>query len=525
MNYKIKRKIEKSLDKDDQIKETFYNNLRNVTLTKKGYLIYWNKKKIRNVTQLKDELSDDEYIIQLEEGDWGYMVLTNKQKIYTWEYNFHTEISSILKHKQIKNRKGEHQLITQIGVGKDHFIVLTKKGEVYSWGENKYGQCGTGDTNKVHHPIKIQFSEILSKYDSIKQISTSVNFNVALTSNGQVYCWGRNDCGQCGSSGTILSIYKKPCEALFFKREMALIDTLFGMQGIAFTIENSCYIWGRIRVGRRWKRRLPSKSLYPLHKALSFKKTDLARQMMTPKNIHELDDAGQSPLYIACSYGLEEMVKEILQKKITPIKKMSKSNNEISPKLPLDVASSKGYLEIVKLLMDHKSKGSKEAIFNAISEGYNDIVKLLLDYQDDLWYVKDSYQNTVLCRACRAQSVDIVKFLLSKRVGVDDQNKNGETPLIIACNYPAFFRKHTLVKNPDITTDFLTIASMLLENQANVHIKNMDGLTPAMLATHHCQFTLLNLLLTYEPQLVHDYSLDYGSLLHLLFRQTVYTFF
>ncbi|XP_023321398.1 secretion-regulating guanine nucleotide exchange factor isoform X5 [Eurytemora carolleeae] len=41
--------------------------------------------------------------------------------------------------------------------GSEHCLALDGEGRVYSWGWNEHGNCGTGDTENVSSPTKIQF--------------------------------------------------------------------------------------------------------------------------------------------------------------------------------------------------------------------------------------------------------------------------------------------------------------------------------------------------------------------------------
>jgi len=506
MNYRIKRNIEKSLEDDDQIKETFHaDKFVNFTLTKKGFVFYWktkmwwDKELSFSIFSMVFELkSSDEYITQIKgieiKGNEEFMALTNKQKIYTWTYDWNA--MSQPKLKQILNHKGESQLITQICVGNNHNIVLTTKGELYSWGVNEKGQCGTGDRKPVCKPTKIKFPR-LSKNDFIKQICISGDLNLILTNHGRVYVWGDN---LCKRNEFILRPIEFPILLGPIEEKVVLLDTN-DTQIVAFTNLNSCHLL--------FNKVLQSKSSYPLHKALSIKNTTLARQLMTPKNLNELDEDGESPLYIACYYGLEEMVKEILQKK--------DHINEMNDFNLVHITSAKGYLEIVKLLLDYGLKGSEKSIHASLCGGYTDITKLLINYQGELVNAIGKRNYTLLMLACVEGSVDLVKLLLSKGVKVNEQNDFGETALFsVVHKYSTLVGKDTLETNPDLSKDFLTIISMLLENQANVHIKNNEGLTATMIASQHCQYKLLNLIFQYNSQLIHTYSIEYGSLLHVL---------
>eukprot|EP00817_Percolomonadidae_sp_ATCC50343_P006293 CAMPEP_0117427606 /NCGR_PEP_ID=MMETSP0758-20121206/7438_1 /TAXON_ID=63605 /ORGANISM="Percolomonas cosmopolitus, Strain AE-1 (ATCC 50343)" /LENGTH=162 /DNA_ID=CAMNT_0005213379 /DNA_START=892 /DNA_END=1377 /DNA_ORIENTATION=+ len=158
-----------------------------------------------------------------------------------------------------------------------------------------------------------------------------------------------------------------------------------------------------------------------------------------------------------------------------------KINGTFDEKNPVDVASSTGFLSIVKLLLDKGLKGSDESIFEAFTWGYSDIIKILIHHQDDLLKVKDYKGDTPLCLASINGDFDLVKLFLSKGVGVNEQNLYGETALTHTCN----FLSYPSEKMYDVKC-YLSIASLLLEHQANVHLKTYEGFTASMIAARFC---------------------------------------
>jgi len=73
-------------------------------------------------------------------------------------------------------------------------FAITEDGEVYAWGRNEKGQLGLGDTVDRKVPTLI---EELTGYD-ITEIATGKNHTLFLTSEGKVLVSGDNSSGQCG---------------------------------------------------------------------------------------------------------------------------------------------------------------------------------------------------------------------------------------------------------------------------------------------------------------------------------------
>ncbi|XP_058040409.1 RCC1 and BTB domain-containing protein 1-like [Ahaetulla prasina] len=80
-----------------------------------------------------------------------------------------------------------------------HVILSTEDGEVYAWGHNGYSQLGNGTTNQGVTPIQISTNLLTKK---VTEVACGSHHSLALSSDGDVYAWGYNNCGQVGSGST-----------------------------------------------------------------------------------------------------------------------------------------------------------------------------------------------------------------------------------------------------------------------------------------------------------------------------------
>jgi len=90
-----------------------------------------------------------------------------------------------------------------VSCGSQHTLILTDDGEVLSCGVGEYGRLGTGSTTDSLIP---QSLEPLA-HEDIVAIAAGSSHSLALTANGQLYSWGRNDMGQLGQPDSSLDIY------------------------------------------------------------------------------------------------------------------------------------------------------------------------------------------------------------------------------------------------------------------------------------------------------------------------------
>ena len=81
--------------------------------------------------------------------------------------------------------------IKQIALGDYHSCALTNDGEVKCWGRNNHGQLGNGTKTDSLFPVDVHTSSTDSAIlDGIEQIALGEEHSCALTTAGKVKCWG-----------------------------------------------------------------------------------------------------------------------------------------------------------------------------------------------------------------------------------------------------------------------------------------------------------------------------------------------
>ncbi len=78
-----------------------------------------------------------------------------------------------------------------ISAGNNHYGIIDQNGNLYMAGNNERGQLGVGkDIEKSKIPILVKFPQ---KSQKVISISTGIDISGAVTEDGKVYIWGRND--------------------------------------------------------------------------------------------------------------------------------------------------------------------------------------------------------------------------------------------------------------------------------------------------------------------------------------------
>ncbi|MCN9243593.1 Ig-like domain repeat protein [Streptomyces sp. RY43-2] len=128
--------------------------------------------------------------------------------------------------------------VTAIAAGLNFSLALTSDGHVLAWGENVNGQLGDGTTTNRLTPVEVH----LPAGTQITAIAAGERHSLAVTSDGRVFAWGRNDLGQLGDGTTIFRT--TPVETLLPAGVQA--TAVAGGEGhsLAVTSDGRVFAWG-----------------------------------------------------------------------------------------------------------------------------------------------------------------------------------------------------------------------------------------------------------------------------------------
>jgi alpha-tubulin suppressor-like RCC1 family protein len=96
--------------------------------------------------------------------------------------------------------------VAQVQCGERHSLFLLDDGDVLASGVGEYGRLGTGDNSDSLTPTPIN-AELVAADDHIVQIAAGWDHSLALTQQGAILSWGRNQSGQLGHSDSYIDMY------------------------------------------------------------------------------------------------------------------------------------------------------------------------------------------------------------------------------------------------------------------------------------------------------------------------------
>lgn len=120
---------------------------------------------------------------------------------------------------------------------------VTPAGDAYCWGHNVYGQLGFGSASQFSSvPVKV-FGGL-----AFAEVSPSGGHTCGVTTDGDAYCWGENIYGQLGD-GTISSTGAPAPIAVVGGHKFRFVGTGFGLS-CGITTDDEVYCWGRNNYGQ-----------------------------------------------------------------------------------------------------------------------------------------------------------------------------------------------------------------------------------------------------------------------------------
>ncbi|ESO89418.1 hypothetical protein LOTGIDRAFT_218809 [Lottia gigantea] len=135
--------------------------------------------------------------------------------------------------------KGHRIIDVACGSGDAHTLALAETGAVYSWGDGDYGKLGRGGSDGCKTPKLIDFFMGLE----VVRVFCGAQFSMALTKYGALFSWGKGDNYRLGHGSEEHIRLPKLINGLFGTK---IVDVAVGsMHCTAVTEDGDVYCWGK----------------------------------------------------------------------------------------------------------------------------------------------------------------------------------------------------------------------------------------------------------------------------------------
>ncbi|MCV4234646.1 S-layer homology domain-containing protein [Virgibacillus sp. LDC1] len=138
------------------------------------------------------------HVIDIHSGVRSSMALRQDGTVWTWGANENGQlgigtITNVNAPVQVSGLSGIKAISGGLGY---HGMALSENGTVWTWGKNDNGELGNGTTTQQNAPVTV------TGLSDVKAIAAGGYYSLALKSDGTVWAWGVNGSGELGDGTT-----------------------------------------------------------------------------------------------------------------------------------------------------------------------------------------------------------------------------------------------------------------------------------------------------------------------------------
>ena len=186
-----------------------------------------------NYEALKNKIGDAKIV----SGYNNFVAITADGKVYGWGYNGYGQLGL--------GNTTSYTTPTYLGIddaidaaaGWHYIVVVRKDGTVWAAGYSGYGELGVGNTANSNVFVQVKNEDGTGFLNNIKSVSANENTVYAVTNDGDVYTWGRNNYGQMGFGNTSDTYLPK-------KTSLTNIKQISAGYFCAEAVTNDGYVYG-----------------------------------------------------------------------------------------------------------------------------------------------------------------------------------------------------------------------------------------------------------------------------------------
>jgi len=183
-------------------------------------------------------VSDVPLALGVSAGMFSTCVVTVANEVFCWGTTHDGQVGDEDPEGQCVPRKvsGLESGAIAVSVGTDHTCALTTEGGVKCWGRNEFGALGDGSKSNSIMP-----RQVLGLESGVVAVSAGAYHTCAVTVKGEAKCWGGNSAGQVGS-GTVGDSWQP--ELVWGLDEGVVSVSAGGGHSCAVTEDGRLWCWG-----------------------------------------------------------------------------------------------------------------------------------------------------------------------------------------------------------------------------------------------------------------------------------------
>ena len=156
---------------------------------------------VRIPTRIGESLFNERNKIKVRKvasGAHHTLAMTSDGKVFAWGDPESGKLGRLL---NTRNKDKQALMIERVGArdavdifaGNHHSFYINSKHQIFGWGLNNHGQLGIGNKDNTALPTLVKV--LSSAEHQVLMMAGGEHHSIAVTREGKVYCWGRNDEG------------------------------------------------------------------------------------------------------------------------------------------------------------------------------------------------------------------------------------------------------------------------------------------------------------------------------------------
>ncbi|BDR53256.1 hypothetical protein KIM372_11630 [Bombiscardovia nodaiensis] len=187
--------------------------------------------------------------VAVRAGNITSFAISDAGRVYAWGHNGHGELGMWGAYRTIPTLiSSVPSKIAQLSVFYDFSAALSTDGILYTWGANVCGQRGLGDTSDHYNATTVPFPAGVRRFTSISAGEQTMS---AKADDGKIYMWGRNSEGEFGDGSRTANVLRPMAVAVSMPPGVKIkLQNSGGDFTTVIGTDNNLYTWGNGSFGQ-----------------------------------------------------------------------------------------------------------------------------------------------------------------------------------------------------------------------------------------------------------------------------------